>query len=790
MYFFWWWWRRRVRSGKTKSIAKLVHQRLTFERLENRCLLSLGTSSNLSFANPLEPGLDDLTTTLITIANVNPPTADSTPSGLDQSSQTALDVGAAQTLCPGAGNDLSLNNVGDSLSASPVILQPGPTTSTAASGGDPSTDPGNLPGDNSAGNPPPDSQVPNAELSRFSAQATILASQNDSTSSQGQGDSSTDSGDSTGDNPPPPSRVPNAEMRKFSAEAGVLATQKESGNNQGQSGDGNDGGGQQDDGQQGTDGNSGDQSGSGDNQSGSNGNSGQSDPNGQTNDGNSGDGGGQSNSGDSGQRDPGNFDGNPNQGDNSSGGTGDQGVPGGSSSQFSGGGGQGGSGQVGGDPNQGDGQDGSGDTSSGDTGDQGDSGHDGAPGSGGSPSADAGTSTGDANGNGRSQTDGPTVIGNAGSGHANFRDPGSLADHPQAPVGQTGEEPPDQVVLPTGDECPFNPAPWNDATGVWNDATSSPTTTACEGTPSASRGEMLLGWHGPRRGAMSGHLDAGEGIGGEASRLLPGSGRMSLASQDQGNKPATGVTPLLSGSQGDANPTGKPEESGAHFVHAAPSEHRFERYLTTRSRRSAGQASLSAGQGDQGEEQLGPLEMNLPSSVLPATGTADPRAAAAGPVLMPLQVSAQLEQSKNAADWSAWGGLAPQFLVAPFFPKRPQPALMLAIADETILTALNVALTNAGYMVYTAATARDALGVLKTPLTPVDAAVVDVNLPDVSGLHLLAKLNELYPKLPIMLFADPADAAALAQLRQTGVQVLLKSSATSDMLAQVRALVS
>jgi DNA-binding response OmpR family regulator len=115
---------------------------------------------------------------------------------------------------------------------------------------------------------------------------------------------------------------------------------------------------------------------------------------------------------------------------------------------------------------------------------------------------------------------------------------------------------------------------------------------------------------------------------------------------------------------------------------------------------------------------------------------------------------------------------------------------MLAIADEPTRNALNVALTDAGFVVFTAATARDALGVLRTPLAPMDAAVVDVNLPDVSGLHLVGRLKELFPWLPVMMFADPADGAALASLREAGVQVLLKSSATSDMLAQVRALVS
>jgi CheY-like chemotaxis protein len=259
---------------------------------------------------------------------------------------------------------------------------------------------------------------------------------------------------------------------------------------------------------------------------------------------------------------------------------------------------------------------------------------------------------------------------------------------------------------------------------------------------------------------------------------------------EQGKKFGPAVICIsTSSSLGETNLPSTPDGPGGHAILAAAAPHGLGRRLTTPSRTSQFSVFVSPRQDDG--SRSGSLPVVPTTSVPPADVTTAPQAAATPPVPVPARaVTPVPEQSQNRADESSGQGLVPQFLLAPYFPKRPQPTIMLAIADESARNDLNMALTQAGFVVFTAATARDALGVLRTPATPMDAAVVDVSLPDVSGLHLVGRLKELFPWLPVLIYADSADGVAQMPLRDTGVPVLLKSSATSDMLAQVRALVS
>jgi CheY-like chemotaxis protein len=308
-------------------------------------------------------------------------------------------------------------------------------------------------------------------------------------------------------------------------------------------------------------------------------------------------------------------------------------------------------------------------------------------------------------------------------------------------------------------------------------------------TPLAGRPEMFTG-RGPRQGPADGHPNAIAGTGLGTSPALIAS-RGTLSRQDPSDKGANAGTPSHGSSSEKANLHDKREEHETHFVHATASGKRFEKRPKPQS--GSNHASSRAGLGANSVGKAGHSALFLASSVLPAAGAIDPLASAQDrPGLFPLsQANAGSEDSPGAADWSAWGGLAPQFLVMPYFPRRPQLTVMLAIADETVQIELNKALTRAGYLVFTAETARDAMNLLKIPQTPIDAAVVDMNLPDVNGLDLYSRMRELYPRLPVMIFTDQADGAGLAQLSQRGVtHFLLKSSAMSDILAQVRALVS
>jgi DNA-binding NtrC family response regulator len=92
-------------------------------------------------------------------------------------------------------------------------------------------------------------------------------------------------------------------------------------------------------------------------------------------------------------------------------------------------------------------------------------------------------------------------------------------------------------------------------------------------------------------------------------------------------------------------------------------------------------------------------------------------------------------------------------------PGTPAPRTVLVVDDEkNIRRTLQLVLEGEGYSVLGAETAGQALKVLATPQTPVDLVVLDVRLPDMSGLDALAKLrgDEATRDLPIIVISGHA----------------------------------
>jgi DNA-binding response OmpR family regulator len=59
-----------------------------------------------------------------------------------------------------------------------------------------------------------------------------------------------------------------------------------------------------------------------------------------------------------------------------------------------------------------------------------------------------------------------------------------------------------------------------------------------------------------------------------------------------------------------------------------------------------------------------------------------------------------------------------------------QPTVLLVEDDELVRDAMCNALVRAGYLVQTAATGHDAIYILRTPLSPIDLVLLDIQLPD------------------------------------------------------------
>jgi DNA-binding response OmpR family regulator len=98
---------------------------------------------------------------------------------------------------------------------------------------------------------------------------------------------------------------------------------------------------------------------------------------------------------------------------------------------------------------------------------------------------------------------------------------------------------------------------------------------------------------------------------------------------------------------------------------------------------------------------------------------------------------------------------------------KTQPTVLLVEDDDLVRDAMTRVLVRKGYLVMTAASGHDAMGLLRTPLTPIDVVVLDVQLPDVSGIDLCARMREMYPTIPVVVCtggAEPEDRAKLVKL--------------------------
>jgi two-component system, NtrC family, nitrogen regulation response regulator NtrX len=121
-------------------------------------------------------------------------------------------------------------------------------------------------------------------------------------------------------------------------------------------------------------------------------------------------------------------------------------------------------------------------------------------------------------------------------------------------------------------------------------------------------------------------------------------------------------------------------------------------------------------------------------------------------------------------------------------PGAPAPHTILVVDDEkNIRRTLQLVLSGEGYNVLGAETAKQGLAVLASPETPVDLAVLDVKLPDMSGLDALAKIrsDEATRDLPIIVISGHATVDDAVQAIKLGASDFFEKP-----LARERVLVS
>ncbi|MEP6687963.1 MAG: response regulator [Gemmatimonadales bacterium] len=96
-------------------------------------------------------------------------------------------------------------------------------------------------------------------------------------------------------------------------------------------------------------------------------------------------------------------------------------------------------------------------------------------------------------------------------------------------------------------------------------------------------------------------------------------------------------------------------------------------------------------------------------------------------------------------------------------------------------------LSEAGYRVFEAASAAEALEVLGTARQPIDLAIVDVVMPEISGVDLGHRVREEWPAVRVLFMsAHPAEILVREGLNHPGVFFLAKPFTRSELMDKVR----
>ena len=97
-------------------------------------------------------------------------------------------------------------------------------------------------------------------------------------------------------------------------------------------------------------------------------------------------------------------------------------------------------------------------------------------------------------------------------------------------------------------------------------------------------------------------------------------------------------------------------------------------------------------------------------------------------------------------------------------------------------------LSDAGYRVFEAGSAAEALEVLATARQPIDLAMVDVVMPDVSGVDLVRLIHEEWPAVRVLFMsAHPAEILVREGLDHPGVFFLAKPFTRTELMEKVEA---
>src|SRR5262245_15453685 len=116
---------------------------------------------------------------------------------------------------------------------------------------------------------------------------------------------------------------------------------------------------------------------------------------------------------------------------------------------------------------------------------------------------------------------------------------------------------------------------------------------------------------------------------------------------------------------------------------------------------------------------------------------------------------------------------------------RARPPSILLVEDEALVRILATEyLEGAGYRVEPAVSATDAMGKVRLLHGEIDAAIIDVGLPDRRGDVLVSELRALYPALPIIIASGYEEAQLRARFMGDSAIAFLNKPYTQDQLVE------
>ncbi|MDH7473977.1 MAG: response regulator transcription factor [Anaerolineae bacterium] len=115
-----------------------------------------------------------------------------------------------------------------------------------------------------------------------------------------------------------------------------------------------------------------------------------------------------------------------------------------------------------------------------------------------------------------------------------------------------------------------------------------------------------------------------------------------------------------------------------------------------------------------------------------------------------------------------------------------QPRILVVDDEPSVCVALEAVLVREGYEVLTAHSGAEALQIL-TEVSPIDLALLDLNMPGMDGLQLMSKIKTRWPDTVLMILTGYGTLeSALLALRYGAHDYLLKPSSPADIKESVR----